>query len=122
MARIWHAYGTASAVALFGDSSRERNHSLNFGLTGAIPVLRLYARVIAIAQAATVGEVPEIGPLEAATNLSAKTAAESRTQRTAWLGASKPIRHKPVEAHMLFGSFADETTVNFCRDTHHKFA
>jgi hypothetical protein len=35
-------------------------------------------------------------------------------------GASKPIRHKPVEAHMLFGSFADKATVNLCRDTHHE--
>jgi hypothetical protein len=40
--------------------------------------------------------------------------------RTPQLGASKPIRHKPVEAHMLFGSFANKATVNLCRDTHHE--
>jgi hypothetical protein len=26
----------------------------------------------------------------------------------------------PVEAHMLFGGFADKATVNLCRDTHHE--
>jgi len=34
--------------------------------------------------------------------------------------ASEPIRHKPVEAHMLFGSFADKAAVNLCRDAHHE--
>ncbi len=48
------------------------------------------------------------------------TAIRSHTPRTPRLGASKPIRHKPVEAHMLFGSFADKATVNLCRDTHHE--
>jgi hypothetical protein len=35
-------------------------------------------------------------------------------------GASKPIRHKPVEAHVLFCSFADKTALNLCRNTHHE--
>jgi len=48
------------------------------------------------------------------------TAVRSHTPRTPQSGASKPIRHKPVEAHMLFGSFADKATVNLCRDTHHE--
>jgi hypothetical protein len=26
--------------------------------------------------------------------------------------------NKPVEAHMLFGSFADKTAVDLCRNTH----
>jgi len=48
------------------------------------------------------------------------TAIRPHTPRTPRLGASKPIRHKPVEAYMLFGSFADKATVNLCRDTHHE--
>ena len=40
--------------------------------------------------------------------------------RTPRSGAGKPIRHKPVEAHVLFGSFADKATVDLCRDPHHE--
>ena len=36
------------------------------------------------------------------------------------LGASQPIRHQPVETHMLFGSFAGKATVNLCGDAHHE--
>ena len=53
----------------------------------------------------------------------ATSAPPEEARFAAWksaLGASKPIRHKPVEAHMLFGSFADQATVNLCRDTHHE--
>ena len=38
------------------------------------------------------------------------------------LGASKPIGHKPVETHMLFGSFTGKAAVNLCRDTHHELS
>jgi hypothetical protein len=48
------------------------------------------------------------------------TAMNPGTQRPSWSGASKPIRHKPVEAHMLFGSFADKTAMKLCRNTHHE--
>ena len=44
----------------------------------------------------------------------------TRAQRIRRLRASKPIRYKPVEAHMLFGCFADKATVDLCRDTHHE--
>ena len=53
-------------------------------------------------------------------NVSLATAVRSGSQGSSWLGASKPIRHKPVEAHMLFGSVADKTAVNLCRNTHHE--
>ena len=36
------------------------------------------------------------------------------------LGAGEPIRHEPVEAHVLFGGFSDKSTVNLCGDPHHK--
>ena len=35
-------------------------------------------------------------------------------------GASKPVRREPVEAHTLFGGFADKATVDLCRDAHHE--
>ena len=38
------------------------------------------------------------------------------------LGAGKSIRYKPVEAYMLFGSFADKATVDLRGDTHHESA
>ena len=44
----------------------------------------------------------------------------ARARRRPRLRASKPIRHEPVKAHMLFGSFTDKATVNLCRDTHHE--
>ena len=36
------------------------------------------------------------------------------------LRASKSIRHEPVKAYVLFGSFADKAAVDLCRDTHHE--
>jgi hypothetical protein len=46
----------------------------------------------------------------------------ARTQRRLGLGASKPIRYKPVEADVLFGGFADKAPVNLCRDAYHELA
>jgi hypothetical protein len=36
-----------------------------------------------------------------------------KPRRLPWSGAGKPIRHKAVEAHMLFGRFAGKTAVHF---------
>jgi uncharacterized protein len=46
--------------------------------------------------------------------------AGSRDKQIIPSGPRKPVRHEPVEAHVLFGSFADKATVDLCRDAHHE--
>jgi hypothetical protein len=49
-------------------------------------------------------------------------AMRSGTRRSFWLGAGKSIRHKPVEAHMLFGGFVGKATVDLGRNAHYEAA
>ncbi len=44
----------------------------------------------------------------------------ARAQRRPRLRSSEPVRHEPVEAHVLFGGFAGKAPVNLCRDTYHE--